>query len=110
MIGKKTKVYLGRRLESWSEGTPTVTYNEITSFYAVLAPISGIEMNRYDKETVSKVYKLGFDYKALGETNLDEIKERNRIRIGKKQYDIIWCHNVGNRYWVLHVEKIDEAL
>jgi len=74
--------------------------------------ISGIEINRYDKETVKKMHQLGFEYDKPGKDNISEVKEKNRIRVGVRQFDIEWCNNVGeaNRYWVLHIRERDEAI
>ena len=112
MLGQKTQITLQKRTETYSEGTPTVTYTDICSFDAVFTAVTGIEIQRYDKETVNKMYKLGFDYDAPGDNNISEVKERNRIRIGKRKFDIEWCHNPGNvnRYWILHIREFDEAI
>ena len=71
-----------------------------------------MEIQRYDKETVIKIVKIGFDYNAVGIDNVSEVKEKNRIRIGTAQYDIIWTHNPGNsnRWWILHLQERDEAI
>ena len=106
MLGPKVSVKLQKPTETISaDGSIQQSWSDVYTFNAVVIPLKPEEKRAFDKETVYATYRLMASYSLLKD-NVGEVKEKNRIKVGSSDYDIVGVTNYHNRHFELDLLEI----
>lgn len=93
----ETRTATGGVSQSWAD---------VTTFRAMVAPLKPFERVMFNRVIVDATHRLMMDYKAVSNTAIDKVKEKNRIKITTIYYDIKSVTNYHNRHLELDIKEI----
>ena len=108
MRGKRTTCRLQKATTTTSGAGTTYAREDVQEFYGILQPVSQNEQNLADAETPFNEYVLLVGYRSISAKNRSEIKNKNRVVIDTRTFNIVGVpeYSGRGRHWTLRLKEI----